>query len=146
MDCSAAIPLRVDGQLSIYQLEPVLHACEAQPTAPDRSFYVKPLPHIANDEMNLSGVFPELHLEVTHSTMLRCVLQGFLCNSESTQLIKIPPLHKVVRALRRASSRGFVGACVWYGHGYRRFSLQIESAHLKNCAEYQKAKQRPENV
>ncbi len=63
-----------------------------------------------------------------------------------TQLIKIPPLHKLKRALRRAFRLGFVGACVWCGHGYRRFSLQIESAHLKHCAEYQRAKQRPENL
>lgn len=63
-----------------------------------------------------------------------------------TQLIKIPPLHKLRRALRHVSRRGFVGACVWCGHGYRRFSLQIESAHLKQCAGYQKAEQRPENL
>ena len=59
-----------------------------------------------------------------------------------THLIKIPPRHKLQRALGRASSRGFVGACLWCGHGYRRFSLRIESAHLKNCAKYQRAKQR----
>jgi hypothetical protein len=67
-------------------------------------------------------------------------------SKRTMQLIQIPPLHKLRRALRRASRRGFVGACVWCGHGYRRFSLQIESAHLTNCAEYQRAKQRPENL
>ena len=63
-----------------------------------------------------------------------------------TQLIQIPPLHKLRRALRRVSGRGFVGACVWCGHGYRRFSLQTESVHLKQCAEYQRAELRPENL
>ena len=63
-----------------------------------------------------------------------------------TQLIQTPPLHKLRRALRRASNRGFVGACVWCGHGYRRFSIQIESAHLKQCAEYQRVKLWPENL
>ena len=54
--------------------------------------------------------------------------------------IKIPPRRKLVRALRRASRAGFVGACVWCGHGYKRFSLKIQEAHLKECAEYQRAK------
>lgn len=62
-----------------------------------------------------------------------------------TQFI-VPPLHKLRRALRHVSSRRFGGACVWCGLGYRRFSLQIESAHLKQCAEYQRAKQHPENL
>ena len=57
----------------------------------------------------------------------------------TTQPIRIPPLHTLRRALRRAYRRGFVGACVWCGHGYRRFSLQIQSAHLKHCADYQRA-------
>jgi hypothetical protein len=55
-------------------------------------------------------------------------------------LLKIPPEHKLRRALRRASRLDFVGACVWCGHGYRRFSLDIQEAHLRDCAEYQRAK------
>ena len=55
-------------------------------------------------------------------------------------LLNIPPEHKLRRALRRASRLDFVGACVWCGHGYRRFSLDIQEAHLKDCAEYQRAK------
>lgn len=58
-----------------------------------------------------------------------------------------PPWQRLRRALRRASRRGFVGACVWCSHGYRRFSLEIQAAHLKDCAKYQRAKQRlPENL
>jgi hypothetical protein len=34
----------------------------------------------------------------------------------------------------------FVGACVWCGHGYGQFSLDIQAAHLKDCVEYQRAK------
>jgi hypothetical protein len=63
-----------------------------------------------------------------------------------TQLIKVPPRHKLKLALRRAFSGGFVGACVWCGHGYTRFSPKIQSAHLRDCAEYQRAKQHPENL
>ena len=55
------------------------------------------------------------------------------------QKIKIPPRHKVRRAFRRVSRQGFRAACIWCGHGYRRFSSEIEDAHLAKCAEYQKA-------
>jgi hypothetical protein len=54
--------------------------------------------------------------------------------------IKIPPRHKVLRAFRRASRRGFVGACLWCGHGYKRFSREIQAAHLRDCAAYHRAK------
>jgi len=56
------------------------------------------------------------------------------------QPIKIPPEHKIRRAIRRLARPGIVGVCIWCGHGYRRFDLDIQDAHLKKCA-YQKAKQ-----
>ena len=54
--------------------------------------------------------------------------------------IKLPPEHKLRRALRRLSRPGFAGVCVWCGYRYRRFNLEIQQAHLKDCAEYQRAK------
>jgi hypothetical protein len=56
--------------------------------------------------------------------------------------LKVPPRHRFLHALRRAFRPGIVGACVWCGHGYRRFSRKIEAAHLKDCAEYQRASSR----
>jgi hypothetical protein len=54
--------------------------------------------------------------------------------------IEIPPRRTLLRALGRASRYDFVGACVWCGHGYRQFSLEIQEVHLKGCAEYQRGK------
>jgi hypothetical protein len=65
-------------------------------------------------------------------------------HSETTKRrLKIPLQHKLWRALRRASRHGFVGTCVWCGHGYKRFSHEIQEAHLTDCVEYQRAKRSP---
>jgi hypothetical protein len=52
--------------------------------------------------------------------------------------LKLPPMHKMIRALRRASRPGFVGACVWCGHAYRRgeYSPEAQDAHLLECPSY----------
>lgn len=56
------------------------------------------------------------------------------------QKIKIPPVDKIRRAFRRVSRQGFRAACIWCGQGYRRFSAEIQDAHLEKCHEYQRAK------
>lgn len=50
--------------------------------------------------------------------------------------LKVPPMHKFLRAARRASHPGTVGACLWCGHAYKRFSLAIQDAHLLQCPSY----------
>jgi hypothetical protein len=50
--------------------------------------------------------------------------------------LKFPPEHRLRRALRRLSDPGFAGVCVSYGHRYKRFSLEIQDAHLLRCPSY----------
>jgi hypothetical protein len=52
--------------------------------------------------------------------------------------ITIPPMHKMLRAARRASRPGFVGACLWCGHGYRRgqYSPAAQDAHMLECPSF----------
>jgi hypothetical protein len=55
--------------------------------------------------------------------------------------IKMPPAVGMAKAARKIS-RGFRAACVWCGHGYRKYAREIEHAHLQNCEPYQAAKSR----
>ena len=50
--------------------------------------------------------------------------------------IKVPR-HDLPGAARRASSRHCVGVCLWCGHGYTKFNLEIQARHLNSCVEYQ---------
>jgi hypothetical protein len=52
--------------------------------------------------------------------------------------IKMPPMHRVLRAARRASRPGFGAACVWCGHAYRlgEYSPEAQDAHLLACPSY----------
>ena len=52
--------------------------------------------------------------------------------------IKFPPQHKVRRAVRRASRRGFGASCLWCGHGYRlgEYTPEAEDAHMLLCPNY----------
>lgn len=49
--------------------------------------------------------------------------------------IKVPPTHKLRRAIRRASRPRFGAACIWCGHGYRlwQYTRAAEDAHLLKC-------------
>jgi hypothetical protein len=51
---------------------------------------------------------------------------------------KIPPQHKLRRAIRRASRPGFGASCLWCGHGYRlgEYTPEAEDAHLLRCASF----------
>jgi hypothetical protein len=52
--------------------------------------------------------------------------------------LKMPPMHRVLRAARRASRSGFGAACVWCGHAYRlgECSPEAQDAHLLACPSY----------
>jgi hypothetical protein len=52
--------------------------------------------------------------------------------------LKMPPMHRVLRAARRASRPGFGAACVWCGHAYRlgEYSPETQDAHLLACPSY----------
>jgi hypothetical protein len=49
--------------------------------------------------------------------------------------IKLPPQHKLSRAVRKASRAGFGAACIWCGHAYRlgEFTREAEDSHLLQC-------------
>lgn len=57
---------------------------------------------------------------------------------------KFPPMHRILREVRRASRPGFGAACVWCGHANRRreYTRETEDAHLLECRSYpEEAKQ-----
>ncbi len=50
------------------------------------------------------------------------------------------PRHDFPGAAHRAFRCRCVGVCLWCGHGYTKFNLEIQARHLKSCVEYQRAK------
>ena len=67
------------------ELQALLHANEAKPSTCLRGFYIKADARIANGEVNFIWCSPQLHFEVPHSTVLRCVVQSFLQNSKKAE-------------------------------------------------------------
>jgi hypothetical protein len=68
--------LNLDG--SIHQPNSLLHAHETETSALPRRFQVEPSSQIFDEKMDITRVFPQLHLNVSHPAVLGGIAQGFL--------------------------------------------------------------------
>ena len=69
MDRGTALELRFDGEGAIQEFQTLLHADEAKPPARLGGFDIKAHARIADREMDLIGCSPQLHFEVSYSTV-----------------------------------------------------------------------------
>src|SRR5215469_1189841 len=82
MDCCSTHRLRFNEDGSVHQADPLAHAGETQTFTFQGCFEIEPSPQIADDEVNLTRLFPQLHADASDSAVLDGVVQGFLQNSK----------------------------------------------------------------
>jgi len=78
VDRSTRTELRVDGKLTVHQLQSLSHADEPQAATVDGILRVKANSQVAHSQLNLSLCTPQLHFEVPRAAVLHRILQGFL--------------------------------------------------------------------
>ena len=68
----------IDGHGAIHQGDALAHAGETEPLAVDRGICIKAFSRITDDQMNLTGVFVQLHFNLPRPTMFDSVVHGLL--------------------------------------------------------------------
>lgn len=82
--CSAHRP-RDNRNCSVHEPDSLLHARKAQTSTLPRRVNVKALTCIADRETNFIQVLRQLHIHSLDPTMLHCIVEGFLQDSEECQ-------------------------------------------------------------
>jgi len=78
VDRRTTFGLRVDGETALHEFQSLPHVVETKPSAGLYCFEVKAHAAITDREMNLLRRSVQLNIELPHSAMLHCIVQGFL--------------------------------------------------------------------
>ena len=78
MDGGSTHRFRLNLNDSLYQPNPLQHARETETSPFLCRFQVESSSQIADEEMNLICVFPQLHFNPSHAAVLGCIVQSFL--------------------------------------------------------------------
>jgi hypothetical protein len=76
MDARSTQRFRVNGNRPIHQPNSLLHARETETSTLHCRFQVEPSPRITDEEMNPTGIFPQLYFKVYWLTSSSEVKQG----------------------------------------------------------------------